>query len=62
MHLASIAKGEMGLSLMMTTASTLMAIVATPLLTLLLVGTMVPIDAKAMFLSVLQVTACSSFG
>ena len=45
----------MGLSLMMTTASTLMAIVMTPLLTLQLVGTLVPVNPKAMFLSVLQV-------
>lgn len=52
--MAFLAKGEMGLSLMMTTASTLMAIVMTPLLTLQLVGTLVPVDAKAMFLSVLQ--------
>lgn len=34
---AYIAKGDMPLSLMMTTASTLMAVVSTPLLTSLLV-------------------------
>ena len=32
-----------------------MAIVMTPLLTLQLVGTLVPVDAQAMFISVLQV-------
>ena len=44
----------MPLSVMMTTASTLVAIVTTPLLTSILVGTLVPVDPKAMFLSVLQ--------
>ncbi|KAG2496634.1 hypothetical protein HYH03_005454 [Edaphochlamys debaryana] len=51
---AYIAKGDMPLSIMMTTASTLMAIFTTPILTTLLVGTLVPVDPKAMFLSVLQ--------
>lgn len=51
---AYIAKGDMPLSIMMTTASTLMAVFTTPLLTSLLVGTLVPVDAKAMFVSVLQ--------
>ena len=51
---AYIARGDMPLSLMMTTASTLMAVFTTPLLTSLLVGTLVPVDARAMFLSTLQ--------
>ncbi|GFR44023.1 hypothetical protein Agub_g5179 [Astrephomene gubernaculifera] len=51
---AYIARGDMPLSIMMTTASTLMAIATTPLLTSLLVGTLVPVDPRAMFLSVLQ--------
>ncbi|PNW75582.1 hypothetical protein CHLRE_12g532500v5 [Chlamydomonas reinhardtii] len=51
---AYIAKGDMPLSIMMTTASTLMAIATTPILTSLLVGTLVPVDPRAMFLSVLQ--------
>ncbi|KXZ51318.1 hypothetical protein GPECTOR_13g805 [Gonium pectorale] len=51
---AYIAKGDMPLSIMMTTASTLMAIATTPVLTSLLVGTLVPVDPGAMFLSVLQ--------
>ena len=51
---AFLAKGDMPLSIMMTTASTLAAIVTTPLLTSLLVGTLVPVNATAMFLSVLQ--------
>uniref|UniRef100_A0A383WK05 Bile acid:sodium symporter n=1 Tax=Tetradesmus obliquus TaxID=3088 RepID=A0A383WK05_TETOB len=51
---AYIARGDMPLSIMMTTASTIMAVFTTPLLTSLLVGTLVPVDARAMFLSVLQ--------
>lgn len=51
---AYIAKADMPLSIMMTTASTLMAIFTTPLLTQLLVGSLVPVDPKDMFLSVLQ--------
>ena len=51
---AYIAKGDMPLSVMMTTASTLAAVFTTPLLTSLLVGTLVPVDATAMFLSTLQ--------
>ncbi|WIA22483.1 hypothetical protein OEZ85_004779 [Tetradesmus obliquus] len=51
---AYIARGDMPLSIMMTTASTIMAVFTTPLLTSLLVGTLVAVDARAMFLSVLQ--------
>uniref|UniRef100_A0A7S3QN71 Bile acid:sodium symporter n=1 Tax=Dunaliella tertiolecta TaxID=3047 RepID=A0A7S3QN71_DUNTE len=52
---AFIAKGEMGLSIMMTTASTFTAIFATPLLTQFLAGALVPVNAKALFMSTLQV-------
>lgn len=45
----------MGLSIMMTTASTLAAIVATPLITRALAGALVPVDAAALFVSTLQV-------
>ena len=45
----------MGLSIMMTTASTLAAIVMTPLLTTWLAGTLVPVDPRALFMSTLQV-------
>lgn len=48
-------QGEMGLSIMMTTASTLAAIVMTPLLTTWLAGTLVPVDPQALFLSTCQV-------
>jgi len=53
--IAYIAKAEMGLSVMMTTTSTLFAILATPLITKLLVGALVPVSAKALFMSTLQV-------
>ncbi len=45
----------MGLSIMMTTASTLAAIVMTPLLTTWLAGTLVPVDPRALFASTMQV-------
>ncbi len=51
---AYIARGEMPLSVMMTTASTLTAVVSTPLLTSALVGTLVAVDARALFMSTLQ--------
>ncbi|KAL6746054.1 sodium bile acid symporter family-domain-containing protein [Haematococcus lacustris] len=51
---AFIARGDMPLSVMMTSASTLMAVFMTPFLTTLLVGQLVPVDPKAMFVSVLQ--------
>ena len=41
-----IAHGDVALSVLMTTASTLGAIVMTPLLTKTLAGTLVPVDAK----------------
>ena len=42
-----IAHGDVALSVLMTTASTLGAIFMTPLLTALLAGQLVPVDAKA---------------
>ena len=44
-----IAHGDVALSVLMTTASTLGAIFMTPLLTKFLAGTLVPVDAKAIF-------------
>lgn len=44
-----IAHGDVALSVLMTTASTLGAIIMTPLLTKFLAGTLVPVDAKAIF-------------
>ena len=41
-----IAHGDVALSVLMTTASTLGAIFMTPLLTQTLAGTLVPVDAK----------------
>lgn len=52
---AYLARGEMALSILMTTASTLAAVVATPLITAALAGTLVPVDAKGLFVSTLQV-------
>ncbi len=46
---------DVPLSVAMTTASTLGAIVATPVLTKLLLGTVVPVNAQALLISTLQV-------
>lgn len=50
-----IANGDVALSVLMTTASTLGAILMTPLLTKLLAGTLVPVDAMGLAISTLQV-------
>ncbi len=49
-----LANADVALSVMMTTVSTFAAVVMTPLLTKTLVGAMVPVDAKALFVSTLQ--------
>ena len=50
-----LANADVPLSVAMTTASTLGAVVATPLLTQLLLGTLVPVDALALLVSTVQV-------
>lgn len=50
-----IANGDVALSVLMTTASTMGAIFMTPLLTKLLAGTLVPVDAMGLAVSTLQV-------
>jgi BASS family bile acid:Na+ symporter len=50
-----LARADVPLSVAMTTASTLGAVVATPLLTALLLGTLVPVSAAALLASTLQV-------
>lgn len=50
-----LANADVALSVMMTTVSTLAAVVMTPLLTKALVGALVPVDAKALFMSTIQV-------
>ncbi|KXZ51713.1 hypothetical protein GPECTOR_11g161 [Gonium pectorale] len=52
---AFLARGEMALSILMTAASTLAAVVATPAITAALAGTLVPVDAKGLFVSTMQV-------
>ncbi|EFJ53046.1 hypothetical protein VOLCADRAFT_102664 [Volvox carteri f. nagariensis] len=52
---AFLARGEMALSILMTAASTLAAVVATPTITAALAGTLVPVDARGLFLSTVQV-------
>jgi BASS family bile acid:Na+ symporter len=50
-----IAKGNVALSVLMTTATTLGAIVMTPLLCKSILGTVVPVDAAGIAISTLQV-------
>lgn len=54
-----LARADVPLSVAMTTVSTLSAIVATPLLTQLLVGHLVPVNAGSLLLSTLQVQLSS---
>ena len=49
------ARADVALSVAMTTVSTLLAVAATPLLTKLLVGQLVPVSVGALLLSTLQV-------
>lgn len=50
-----IARTDVALSVLLTMCSTLGAVIFTPLLTKLLAGTLVPVDAWGLFLSTLQV-------
>ena len=50
-----LAKGDVALSITLTLVSTLLAIVATPLLTLLYAGETVPVPVGAMLLTILKV-------
>ena len=50
-----LAKGNVALSVAMTSFSTLLAPIATPAILLLLAGQWLPVDAKSMFLSIVQV-------
>eukprot|EP00182_Erythrolobus_australicus_P002852 CAMPEP_0185831886 /NCGR_PEP_ID=MMETSP1353-20130828/1759_1 /TAXON_ID=1077150 /ORGANISM="Erythrolobus australicus, Strain CCMP3124" /LENGTH=433 /DNA_ID=CAMNT_0028529999 /DNA_START=46 /DNA_END=1347 /DNA_ORIENTATION=+ len=50
-----IARGNVALSVMMTTATTLGAIVMTPIISKLLIGTVVPVDAVGIAMSTIQV-------
>ncbi|GJQ14753.1 hypothetical protein GpartN1_g6544.t1 [Galdieria partita] len=50
-----LAEANVALSVLMTSVTTLLSVVLTPCLMLLLAGTLVPIQAKALFMSTLQV-------
>ena len=56
-----LARADVALSVAMTTVSTMLAVLATPILTKLLVGTLVPVSIGALLLSTLQVQSASSF-
>lgn len=50
-----LAKGDTALSVAMTTVSTLIAPIVTPLLVLLLAGSYLPVDTVALFISIVQI-------
>ncbi|KAL9243098.1 hypothetical protein vseg_017026 [Gypsophila vaccaria] len=50
-----LSKGDVALSILLTSSSTIASVVLTPLLTRLLIGSVVPVDAVAMSKSILQV-------
>ena len=50
-----LARGNVALSVAMTSISTLLAPIATPAILLLLAGQWLPVDAKSMFMSIVQV-------
>lgn len=56
-----LAKGDLALSITLTTISTLVAVIATPYLTLLYAGQTVPVDATAMLLSIVKIVLLPVF-
>lgn len=50
-----LSKGDVALSILLTSSTTITSVVITPLLTGLLIGSVVPVDAVAMSKSILQV-------
>ncbi|XP_050366497.1 probable sodium/metabolite cotransporter BASS3, chloroplastic [Argentina anserina] len=50
-----LSKGDVALSILLTSSSTIASVIVTPLLTGLLIGSVVPVDAVAMATSILQV-------
>ncbi|XP_027160248.1 probable sodium/metabolite cotransporter BASS3, chloroplastic [Coffea eugenioides] len=50
-----LSKGDVALSILLTSSSTIASVLVTPLLTGLLIGSVVPVDAVAMSKSILQV-------
>ncbi|KAL8225051.1 hypothetical protein R6Q57_017608 [Mikania cordata] len=50
-----LSKGDVALSILLTSSSTIASVLVTPLLTGLLIGSVVPVDAMAMSKSILQV-------
>lgn len=50
-----LSKGDVALSILLTSSTTIASVIVTPLLTGLLIGSVVPVDAVAMAKSILQV-------
>ncbi|KAL7081802.1 hypothetical protein ACP275_14G061400 [Erythranthe tilingii] len=56
-----LSKGDVALSILLTSSSTIASVLITPLLTGLLIGSVVPVDAVAMSKSILQVVLAPVF-
>lgn len=52
-----LSKGDVALSILLTSSTTIASVLVTPLLTGLLIGSVVPVDAVAMSKSIMQVRA-----
>lgn len=50
-----LSKGDVALSILLTSSTTIASVIVTPILTGLLIGSVVPVDAVAMAKSILQV-------
>lgn len=53
-----LSKGDVAVSILLNSCSTIASVLVTPFLTGLLIGSVVPVDAVAMSKSILQVEAC----
>ena len=53
-----LSKGDVALTILLTSSTTIASVLVTPLLTGLLIGSVVPVDAVAMSKSILQVVNC----
>lgn len=57
-YAAFLSEGDVALSIILTSLTTITSVVITPLLTKLLIGSVVPVDVVAMGKSILQVCWC----
>lgn len=58
-YASSLSKADVAMSILLTSSTTIASVLFTPLLSGLLIGSVVPVDAVAMSKSILQVTKSS---